>query len=188
MNELHRAESVSDDPEYPHFDSLTRKALLTELLCAAQGPEGPKTLCNACGVKRCRQLRQVIEGRKPSSNSSKHSTATLNKVNACKALAALPSHDIRPGSCCEDGSQLALKGAQPLTRLHADSICSLVVCSEVCHHMILTRCCCRCQARLWTTSSLRITTLQLPARGTTAHQLSSALSARWAANAALQSG
>ncbi|KAK9807096.1 hypothetical protein WJX73_004421 [Symbiochloris irregularis] len=47
-----------------------------------EGPEGPKTLCNACGVKRCRQLRQMIEGRKPASNTTKHSAATLNKMSS----------------------------------------------------------------------------------------------------------
>ena len=37
-----------------------------------EGPLGPKTLCNACGVKRVRQARAVLEGRikKPSQATS----------------------------------------------------------------------------------------------------------------------
>ena len=27
---------------------------------------GPKTLCNACGVKRCRQMRMLVEGKRAS--------------------------------------------------------------------------------------------------------------------------
>ena len=30
-----------------------------------EGPLGPKTLCNACGVKRVRQARAALEGRSP---------------------------------------------------------------------------------------------------------------------------
>ena len=47
----------------------------------AQGPEGPKTLCNACGVKRCRQMRQLVEGRKPASSLAKQASTTLKKVS-----------------------------------------------------------------------------------------------------------
>jgi hypothetical protein len=42
-----------------------------------EGPLGPKTLCNACGVKRVRQLKAIQEGRKPMPSSVKKQPALM---------------------------------------------------------------------------------------------------------------
>ena len=40
---------------------------------------GPKTLCNACGVKRCRQMRMLVEGKR---TSAPKQAAIQRKVRA----------------------------------------------------------------------------------------------------------
>lgn len=65
-----------------------------------EGPEGPKTLCNACGVKRCRQVRSATDGKKaetrPAAKQSHHKAS--KKVKSTHAKTDIEYHQKRARS------------------------------------------------------------------------------------------
>ena len=52
-----------------------------------EGPLGPKTLCNACGVKRVRAARAAMEGRMRMAKASKTSKASVEEVSTTRRRA-----------------------------------------------------------------------------------------------------
>jgi hypothetical protein len=82
-----------------------------------EGPLGPKTLCNACGVKRVRMIKAQLEGRKPHNVSvGKRSTPqhtihyAANREVGGQAVSGVGAGRGRKGNyssmgVCEDGQQ-----------------------------------------------------------------------------------